>query len=125
MPTTAATTAVANIGPHEARKRRLMGIVALTAGVGLAFLSVIFQAPRLLRLIVFFPIWIAGLGLFQARDRVCLALAARGVCNMDTGEETLEDQSLIAQLRDRARAINRRALITAALITALALAFPS
>ena len=125
MRTTAATTAAANIGPHEARKRRLMGVVALTAGVGLAFLSVLFQAPRLLRLIVFFPIWIAGLGLFQARDRVCIALAARGVCNMDTGEETLEDQHLVAQLRDRARAINRRALITAALITALALAFPS
>lgn len=101
-----------------------MGIVALTAGVGLAFLSIIFQAPRLLRLVVFFPIWIAGLGLFQARDKVCVALAARGLSNMDAGEESINDQNLIAQLRDRARAINRRALITAALITALALAFP-
>jgi hypothetical protein len=117
-------TATANIGPLEARKRRLMGVVALTVGVGLAFLSVIFQAPRVLRLIVFFPIWIAGLGLFQARDRVCIALAARGVCNMDAGEETINDQNLTAQLRDKARAINRRALITAALITALAVAFP-
>jgi hypothetical protein len=125
--TTAVTTAaasVANIGPREARKRRLMGIAALTAGVGLAFLSVIFQAPRVLRLIVFFPIWIAGLGLFQARDRVCIALAARGLCNLDTGEETISDQNLIAKLRDRARSINRRALITAGLITALTFAFP-
>ena len=116
---------VINIGPREARKRRLMGVVALTAGVGLAFLSVIFQAPRMLRLIVFFPIWIAGLGLFQARDKVCIALAARGVCNMDAGEESLSDKNLIGHLRERARAINRRALITAAVITALALAFPA
>jgi hypothetical protein len=123
--TTAATTAaVANIGPREARKRRLMGIAALTAGVGLAFLSVIFQAPRVLRLIVFFPIWIAGLGLFQARDRVCIALAARGLCNLDTGEEAISDQNSIAQLRARASAINRRALITATLITALTFVFP-
>ena len=118
------STAAINIGLHEVRKRRLMGVVALTTGVGLAFLSVIFQAPRLLRLIVFFPIWVAGLGLFQAREKVCIALAARGLCNMDTGEETISDQNLIAQLRSKARAINRRALITAALITALAIAFP-
>jgi hypothetical protein len=114
-----------NIGPREARKRRLMGVAALTAGVGLAFLSVIFQAPRLLRLIVFFPIWIAGLGLFQARDKVCIALAARGMCNMDTGEESITDEDLIKGLRERARAINRRAIITAALITILAVAFPA
>ncbi|HEX7997270.1 MAG TPA: hypothetical protein VF528_02545 [Pyrinomonadaceae bacterium] len=58
-----------NIGPGEQRKRRLMGIVALTVGVGLAFLLVVYGAPRLLRLIVFFPIWIAGLGLLQAREK--------------------------------------------------------
>lgn len=58
-----------NIGPREIRKRRLMGIVALTIGVALAFMLVVFQAPRLLRLLVFLPIWIAGLGLFQAREK--------------------------------------------------------
>lgn len=62
------TTAI-NIGPREVRKRRLMGIVALGVGVGLAFMLVVFEAPRLLRLIVFFPIWMAGLGLFQAREK--------------------------------------------------------
>ena len=62
-------TPVINIGPREVRKRRLMGIVALTVGVALCFALVVFEAPRLLRLIVFFPIWIAGLGLFQAREK--------------------------------------------------------
>lgn len=58
-----------NIGPREQRKRRLMGVVALTAGVGMAFLLVVYGSPRWLRLIVFFPIWIAGLGLLQAREK--------------------------------------------------------
>ncbi|HKS29476.1 MAG TPA: hypothetical protein VJS44_16720 [Pyrinomonadaceae bacterium] len=62
-------TSVANIGPREIRKRRLMGIVALTVGVGLAFVLYVFEAPRMSRLFVFFPVWIAGLGLFQAREK--------------------------------------------------------
>jgi hypothetical protein len=36
----------------------------------------------------------------------------------------MEDARLIAQLRDKARRINRRALITAVAATLLALAFP-
>jgi hypothetical protein len=62
-------TSATNIGPREVRKRRLMGIVALGAGVGLAFISVVLGTPRWARVLVFFPIWIAGLGLFQAREK--------------------------------------------------------
>jgi hypothetical protein len=118
-------TPVINIGPREVRKRRLMGIIALAAGGGLAFLSVVMQTPRLFRLIVFFPIWIAGLGLFQAREKTCVALAARGVCNMDAGEENIGDEELVSQLRSKARIINRRAIITAVVVTMVALAFPA
>jgi hypothetical protein len=58
-----------NIGPREQRKRRLMGVVALSVGVGLAFVLVVYGAPRAFRLIIFFPIWLAGLGLLQAREK--------------------------------------------------------
>lgn len=58
-----------NIGPFEQRKRRLMGIVALTVSVGLAFVLVVWDAPRWLRLVIFLPIWIAGLGLLQAKEK--------------------------------------------------------
>jgi hypothetical protein len=58
-----------NIGPRERRKRRVLGIVALTVGVAFAFVLVATGAPRLLRLVVFFPVWIAGLGLLQAREK--------------------------------------------------------
>ena len=46
-----------------------MGIVALTVGVAFAFVLVVTGAPRLLRLVVFFPVWMAGLGLLQAREK--------------------------------------------------------
>lgn len=113
-----------NIGPLEQRKRRLLGVVALTVGVGVAFVQVIYNAPRWSRLIIFFPIWIAGLGLLQAREKTCIALAARGMCNMDTGETSMVDGPLIEELRQKARRINRRSLITAAVITLMALVFP-
>lgn len=58
-----------NLGPREIRKRRLMGYVGLMAGVGLAFASIVLGAPRWSRVIVFFPVWLAGLGLFQAREK--------------------------------------------------------
>ena len=58
-----------NIGPREQRKRRLLGIVALTVGVGIAFVMVVAGAPRWWRVVIFFPVWMAGLGLLQAREK--------------------------------------------------------
>jgi hypothetical protein len=43
---------------------------------------------------------------------------------MGAGEERIEDESLIARLRDKARRIHRRALLTAAAITLVVFAFP-
>ena len=65
----AASVEAINIGPRERTKRRVLGIVALTVGVSLAFVLVVAGAPRLLRLVVFFPVWIAGLGLLQSREK--------------------------------------------------------
>lgn len=58
-----------NIGPRERTKRRVLGIVALSVGVGLAFLLVAFGLPRWWRLVTFVPFWVAGLGLLQAREK--------------------------------------------------------
>ena len=120
----AADEGASNIGPRERRKRRVLGIVSLTVAVGVAFLLVAFDAPRWSRVVVFFPLWLAGLGLFQARERVCIALAARGACNMDAGEESIADGALAKRLREKASAVHRRALLVAAAITFVVLAFP-
>jgi hypothetical protein len=52
-------------------------------------------------------------------------MAARGTRNMDTGEEKIEDEGLIQQLRGKARQINRRAIITAVVVTVVTVAFPT
>lgn len=114
-----------NIGPGETRKRRLMGFVSLTAGVGLTFVLIATEAPRPLRLIVFFPFWMAGLGMLQSRARVCIALAARGLRNMDIGRETIENNRDADQLRVKAKEVHRKALITAAVMTLVVLVFPA
>lgn len=59
----------ANIGERERQKRRIMGLVALVSGVALAFVFAVYDAPRALRLVVFSPIWFAGLGLLQSREK--------------------------------------------------------
>ncbi|HYO62529.1 MAG TPA: hypothetical protein VER08_02620 [Pyrinomonadaceae bacterium] len=118
-------TAAVNIGPRERRKRRLMGIVALAAGAGLAFVLVVFGAPRLMRLLLFVPFWLAGLGLFQAKEATCIALAGRDACNMDEGEETISDPARREALRAKAQRIHRRAFILAVVATLVALVFPT
>jgi hypothetical protein len=101
-----------------------MGIVGLAAGAFLAFVLVALRAPRLARIVIFFPIWFAALGLLQTREQICIALAARGMRNMDGGEEAIEDERLVKELRATSRRINRRAIVTAAIVTMVALAFP-
>jgi hypothetical protein len=52
-------------------------------------------------------------------------MAARGTRNMDAGEEKIEDDREVRRLRRTAGKIHRRALITAAVVTLVALAFPA
>jgi hypothetical protein len=50
-----------------------MGVAALAAGAGLAFALVASGAPWWTRAVVFFPVWLAALGLLQAREQTCVA----------------------------------------------------
>jgi hypothetical protein len=113
-----------NIGPREQFKRRLLGRIALIASLALTIVLIGYGAPRLLRLVIFFPLWMAALGFLQAREKVCIALAARGTCNLDAGEQKIKDPRLQAKLREQARKIHIRALVMAVALTLLILAFP-
>jgi len=44
---------------------------------------------------------------------------------MDAGEEEIEDRSVVERLREKARVINRRALVTAIGVTLVTLVFPA
>ena len=58
-----------NLGPKETRKRLVMGVVMLAAGVGIAVALSVGGSDRWRRLVVFFPFWMAGLGLYQAKEK--------------------------------------------------------
>ena len=60
---------IPNIGPKERRKRLLFGAGFLVIGLLAAAALIRGDAPRGWRLLLVVPFWLAGLGLFQARER--------------------------------------------------------
>jgi hypothetical protein len=96
-----------------ARRRRTRQLGAIAAALLLGF-----GARRAWRIVVFLPMWAGALGLLQVREKTCVALAARGVQNMDGGDETVNDPSVLAQVRRQARKVHTRAALLAVVVTA-------
>jgi hypothetical protein len=107
-----------NISGPERTKRWVVGTVGLAAGIALAAALVTFQAPWWSRVLLFVPFWIAGLGFFQARERVCVALAAKDKRNFGAGEQLIADSGLTYAIRRKARRIHISTVIFACLLTA-------
>jgi hypothetical protein len=120
MITSEATSVCLNIGPAERRKRLVFGMVAL--GVTLALLVFFIQSgkPRELRLLLFIPWTMGALGIFQVLESTCVALAARGVRNLNGTEEPLPDAQREA-MRQRARKVYIESLCAGALLTIVSL----
>jgi hypothetical protein len=113
-----------NIGPREAQKRLLFGLVALLIGV-LGFVALYLSgADRFWRIILFAPFYLASLGYFQYCAKTCVRLASRGSCNFDAGETALSDIEQISIIQKRARAIYYRSIALSAILTALAIVVP-
>ena len=94
-----------NIGPGEIGKRRLLGIITLMIAVILGALIYGFGLNIWLNLLLFFPLLASLLGLLQAREKTCVALAAQGLCNMDDRPVKIEDAGLNSRLRAKANLI--------------------
>lgn len=60
---------IANIGPGERRKRLRFGIVAFGVSVAIGALLVATGVRAVWRLSLVLPLFVAGLGYFQARDK--------------------------------------------------------
>jgi len=113
----------ANIGPAERRKRLTVGLIALSVCTLATVLLIADGAPRWWRLSLALPWWTAALGIFQARARVCVALAARGARKLG-GEQEPQPPGELDAVRREARRVHLRALFAAVLLTALSVAWP-
>ena len=118
------TACVANIGPRGRRQRLRMGMSWLAIGCGAAGTLALAGLPRWLRLGLFGPFALGAFGVFQAYEQTCVALAARGVRNMDSGPEQIDDPVVTRQINRQARKVFAEAILGASLLTVLALALP-
>jgi hypothetical protein len=120
----APATSAVNIGPRERRRRLLVGVglLALGAASGTYLLAV--HVDRVWRVPIFIPLWAGATGVLQWRARTCVALAARGMRNLDTGYEPVPDPQEVRQLKLQARRINLQSACLAAALTAAIIALP-
>jgi hypothetical protein len=113
-----------NIGPAQRRLRLRIGVASFTVAAGIAALLLSIDAARSWRLLTLPPIWVGALSLVEAKTRTCVMLAARGLRNMDAGNETVTDGGLRDALNARSRRVHLwTAVLTLVLIGAL-LAYP-
>jgi hypothetical protein len=110
---------IPNIGPGQRRKRLRGGLMLLGLTLVIAGYLARIDAATPWRVLVFVPAFMAALGVFQAQAQTCVALAARGKRNMDTGDEAVAEPELLARIREQSRQVYLRSAIAAALITAV------
>jgi hypothetical protein len=118
------STCIPNIGPRERHRRLIVGVVMLGVALTLAAVLVLFGAPRVWRLLVAAPAWIAGLGLFQVKEKTCVALAARGLRNLDQGDERISDAIELRQVRSQSRRVHLEAIAFAVAVVVIVMLFP-
>jgi len=81
------------------------------------------RAPRLWRLLLVLPWWTACLGIFQARSHVCVALAARGLRNLQ-GRQEPQPSAELAAVRREAYRVHVRALVSSVVLALLTFSWP-
>jgi hypothetical protein len=124
MTMTDSTVCVANIGPRGRQQRLRFGMIWLAIGSGAASVLALVGVPRWLRLGLFGPFAFGAIGVFQAYEQTCVALAARGTRDLDSGQEHVDDSAAMRQIKRQARKVFAEGILSAALLTALALALP-
>ena len=118
------TTCIANIGPRGREQRLRTGMIWLAIGTGAAGALALVGLPRWLRLGLFGPFALGAFGVVQAYEQTCVALAARGTRDLDSGQEQVHDPAAMRQIKRQVRKVFAEGILSAALLTALALALP-
>lgn len=109
---------VPNIGPREHARRLRIGVAMFIVAIVMAVLLMTTGAARIWRATVFLPLLIGAFGVLQVRAHTCVALAARGLRNMDAGDEPIADASELRAVKAQARRVNIQAMALAATLTA-------
>ena len=115
---------IPNIGPAERKKRLWAGAVILSLAVIIALALAFAPLDRAWRLLSFVPFWAGATSLFQVYEKTCVALASRGVKNLDTAEERITNTAELDQVKRQARRVRFEGLVVAALLTVGVLAIP-
>jgi hypothetical protein len=115
---------IPNIGPAERKKRLWAGSIILFIAALIALALVFAPLDRAWRLLAFVPFWAGATSLFQVHEKTCVALAARGVKNLDTAEERIDDAGELDRIKRQARRVRLEGLVVAALLTVFVLAIP-
>jgi len=119
-----ADVCIPNIGPKERAKRLRIGVIGLSVGALVAVSLLLAGADRAWRLMAFLPFWAGATSIWQVRERTCVALAQRGVRNLDAGEATVSDAGELRQIARQARRVKLEGFATAVLVTLALLALP-
>ena len=119
-----ASVCIPNIGPRQRRQRIIAGVLGLVVAFAVAALLLSLSVARPFRLTVFLPLFAGTTGLFQAREKTCVALVAKQERNMDHGAERVENEADLRQMRAQARKVYLQALLSAAVLCAVVVALP-
>jgi hypothetical protein len=108
---------VANIGPKGRRRRLEVGLVGMAFSLVATAVVVFGEASPLFAIAVIPLWWVSALGLFQAREQTCVALAARGQRDLDGGAEALPPAERDA-VQQQARRVHLQAFAFTVVIVA-------
>ncbi len=111
---------VCNIGPQGRKVRRWLGAAMLLGAAGMTLVLDQAGFPRAVRAGMFVPMLFGFLGVFQAQDGTCVALAGQGMVDMDDGPAPLRDAYARGVIARQVRAVWAKSVLAALLATALA-----
>ena len=115
-----------NIGKGEIRRRQLVALVGLFVSISFLLTFNAVDAPRDIRLGIFFPLFVTAVGFVQSRSKFCLAYGFAGTFNIGK----LGDIKRVASKEDRqadrvtALKILGKSFALALLATAVVLVLP-
>ena len=121
MASAPAGVACSNITAAGERRRRLAGGAALLAGAIVIAGLALRDAPSMAYAAVFPFAFGAGIGLFQARARTCVALAYRDAAEREGGGLRRLQDAERAQVRQQANRVLLKSFAFAAAITLVAM----